>query len=336
METEKLGKQQFGKSVLVTGASGFLGTKLVERLAVREQVYSLSRRPAPLGSTSAMADLTNGEEVVRALEKVPFAYCIHAAALADPDLCEKNPESAWRINVEGTRNLVEICRAHRRKLVLLSTDYVFDGRKNGLYTEEDPVCPVQVYGRTKAEAERLVLELPENLVIRLPFLFGYTSPPERRDFATDTAYRLWMGQPYPYDHSQLRTPLVREEAAEAIALLAGSPSSGIYHLVPSESATKYQFARVLAQCLGKPLHLVLEKTAEVPAACARRPMSMRLSNAKFLQAVSGRFRFRPLRDAIAWVAEEFRNAQEPSGCRGHSRQTQPKTYGGSYDQDAGR
>ncbi|WP_018289830.1 NAD(P)-dependent oxidoreductase [Verrucomicrobium sp. 3C] len=336
METEKRRSQQSDEPVLVTGASGFLGAKLVERLAARKQVYSLSRRPGPLGSESLVADLTEGEEVVRALGKVSFACCIHAAALADPDLCEKNPESAWRINVEGTRNLVEICGARRRKLVLLSTDYVFDGRKNGLYTEEDPVCPVQVYGETKAAAERLVLKLPENLVVRLPFLFGYTSPPERRDFATDTGYRLWMGQPHPYDHRQLRTPLLREEAAEGISLLAGSPSSGIYHLAPSESATKYEFARALAQCLGKPLELVLEKTTEVPPGCARRPMSMRLSNAKFLQAVSGRFHFRPLRDAIAGVAEGFRNAQEPSGCRGHSRQTQSKTYGGSYDQDAGR
>ncbi|MDD4932208.1 MAG: NAD(P)-dependent oxidoreductase [Methylacidiphilaceae bacterium] len=325
METEKRGRGRSREPVVVTGASGFLGTKLVERLAAREPVYSLSRRPGSLGSESLVADLTKGEEVVRALKTVSFSCCIHAAALADPDLCEKSPESAWRINVEGTRNLVEICRARRRKLVFLSTDYVFDGRKNGLYTEEDPVCPVQVYGETKAAAERLVLELPDSLVVRLPFLFGYTAPAEKPDFVTDTARRLWMGQPHAYDHRQLRTPLLREEAAEAILLLAGSPSSGIYHLVPSESATKYELARALAQCLGKPMELVLEKTAEAQPGCARRPMSMRLSNDKFLQAVSGRFRFRPIRDAIVQIAERFRSTKESPGDRLDSRQAQPKT-----------
>lgn len=305
--------QRRAEPILVTGASGFLGAALVRVFAEERLVYALSRRPSMPGVEPLAVDLAKGEEVRRLLEEIPFTACVHAAALADPDLCEKDPESAWGVNVEGTRNLLEACKREKKRFVFLSTDYVFDGRKQGLYTEEDPVCPLQVYGATKAEAEKLVLELPQSVVIRLPFLFGYAPPPERPDFATDTLRRLWIEEPAAYDHRQWRTPLVREEAAEAIRLLAESPFSGIVHLVPSESATKFDLALAFARCLGKPAELVREKPEEESGARARRPPSMRLSNQKFLQAVAGRFRFRPLRDSIARVAERFRSDAESSG-----------------------
>ncbi len=306
------GKQRSADPVLVTGASGFLGAALVKAMAGQRLVYALSRRPAIPGAEPLAVDLTRGEEVGRLLEAIPFATCIHAAALADPDLCETDPETAWRVNVEGTRHLLEVCQRRRKRFLFLSTDYVFDGRKQEPYIEEDPVCPLQVYGATKAEAEKLVLEIPQNLVIRLPFLFGYAPPPERTDFATDTLLRLWMEQPASYDNQQLRSPLLREEAAEAIRLMADSSLSGIIHLVPSETATKFDLARAFAHYLGKPAGLVREKKGEESGARARRPPSMRLSNEKFLQALSDRFRFRPLRDSIVRVAERFRSDAESS------------------------
>lgn len=293
--------------ILVTGASGFLGAALVRAFAAERPVYALSRSPSVPGAAPVAVDLGKGDEVARLLEAIPFAACVHAAALAAPDLCEQDPESARRVNVEGTRNLLEVCRRGGKRLVFLSTDYVFDGRKPGPYSEEDPVCPLQVYGATKAEAEKLVLEVPRSLVVRLPFLFGYAPLPERPDFATDALRRLWSEEPAAYDNRQWRTPLVREEAAEGIRLLVDSAFSGIVHLVPSERATKFELALAFARCLDKPPELVREKREEERGAAARRPPSMQLSNERFLQAVSGRFRFRPLRDSIARVAERFRS-----------------------------
>ena len=297
--------------VLVTGASGFLGSVLVKALAAERPVYALSRSPSVSAAQPVAVDLANGEAVGRLLEAIPFACCVHAAAIADPDLCEKDPAVAQRANVEGTRNLLEVCKKRQKRFVFISTDYVFDGRKAGPYTEEDSVCPLQVYGETKAAAEKLVLAVPGGLVIRLPFLFGYAPPPERPDFATDTLRRLWTERPAAYDNRQLRTPLLREEAAEAIRLLADSSFTGIVHVVPSESATKFNLAFAFARCLGKPAELVRERPVE-SGMRARRPLSMRLSNQKFLHAFSGMFCFRSLRDSIAQVAERFQSDQEAS------------------------
>ncbi len=309
--------------MLLTGASGFLGAALVRLFASERRVYALSRRPSVSGVEPLAVDLTKGEETERVLDEVPFACCVHAAALADPELCEKDPEYAWRVNVEATRRLVAVCGKRKKRLVFLSTDYVFDGRKQGPYTEDDPVCPLQVYGTTKAAAEKLVRESPANLVIRLPFLFGYAPPPERADFATDTLRRLWIEEPAAYDHRQLRTPLLREEAAEGIRLLADSTFPGIVHLVPSESATKFDLALAFSRHLGKPAALVRERREGEGSARARRPASMRLANEKFLEAVSGRFRFRPLDETIARVAERFRKDEE--SARGASEISTSRT-----------
>ncbi|MGD9895560.1 MAG: NAD(P)-dependent oxidoreductase [Candidatus Methylacidiphilaceae bacterium] len=296
--------------ILVTGGSGFLGSAIIRAFSGKRFVYALSRRPSMSGAKPLAVDLAEGGEVGRLLEATPFTCCIHAAALADPDLCEKDPQNAWRVNVEGTHNLLKVCKKGKKRFVFLSTDYVFDGRKRNLYTEEDPVCPLQVYGETKAAAEKSVLELPRSLVIRLPFLIGYATPPERPDFATDALRRLWREEPAAYDDRQLRTPLVREDAAEAIRILADSSISGIIHLVPSETATKFDLALAFARHLGKPAELVQRNREGKSGVYARRPQSMRLSNEKFLAAVSGRFRFRPLRDSIAQVAEAFRKHEE--------------------------
>lgn len=149
--------------ILITGAQGLLGSAIV-KAAQGYEVYATDFKDL---------DITEVNKVKARLRKVKPQIVIHVAAYTDVDGCEKNPQIAYRVNVDGTRNIAQACCEVGAKLIFISTDYVFDGNKNTPYREEDEVNPLGVYGKTKAEAEEIVCNLvPQHLIVRSSFLFG--------------------------------------------------------------------------------------------------------------------------------------------------------------------
>ncbi|MDP3143291.1 MAG: dTDP-4-dehydrorhamnose reductase [Candidatus Omnitrophota bacterium] len=155
--------EKIKNKILITGAAGMLGSAIV-KAAQGYEVYATDFKDL---------DITEGNKVKARLGEIRPQVVIHAAAYTDVDGCEKNPQVASKVNVEGTRNIAEACREVNANLIFISTDYVFDGNKKTPYAEEDAVNPLGVYGKTKAEAEEMVCNLvPQHLIIRSSFLFG--------------------------------------------------------------------------------------------------------------------------------------------------------------------
>jgi dTDP-4-dehydrorhamnose reductase len=125
------------RRILVTGASGQLGTELLPRLAGLGTVIGPGRQAL---------DLT-AEEAIQQIIALHPSHVIHAAAATDVERCEREPAWARAVNVEGTRRVAEACQALGAWLLYVSTDYVFDGTKNSPYVETDPPAPLNVYGR---------------------------------------------------------------------------------------------------------------------------------------------------------------------------------------------
>ena len=136
--------------ILLFGAGGQLGQELVALAA--------ARREALTGLSSAQADIADREAVARAIAAARPSLVVNAAAYTHVDRAECEPVRATRSNAEGATVLAQACREAAVPLVHLSTDYVFDGTKAGAYVETDPVRPLGVYGRTKAEGEDGVRE----------------------------------------------------------------------------------------------------------------------------------------------------------------------------------
>ena len=160
--------------LVITGASGFLGYHLVREAAEIYDVYALyhSQRGDFESVNWLQCDITNHIQVGDLIEDIDPDFIIHAAASADTNFCELHPEESRMINVDATINLVGIAADFNIPFVFTSTDLVFDGER-GIYTEEDALNPVNEYGRQKAEAERVVLEIsPNTLVARLPLMYG--------------------------------------------------------------------------------------------------------------------------------------------------------------------
>ena len=159
--------------LLIIG-SGLLGNNLA-KIAVNEFTTSITYNEHPLdieGCKSYYLNIANRVDVTTLIQKLNPSYIIHTAALTNVDHCERDKRLAWNINVEGTKHIAEIARKINAKLIYISTDYVFDGNK-GMYKEDEPTNPIDYYGETKLEGEKLVKNLRDCIIVRPSVLYGW-------------------------------------------------------------------------------------------------------------------------------------------------------------------
>lgn len=221
----------------VTGAAGLIGGYLVrtaDRWAPQWNV---------LGLTRVETDLTDPTQMKALWRRSPPDLVIHCAALSRTGACEQDPGRARLINVETTKYLADLARDV--PFIFLSTDQVFDGSR-GQYVETDEVNPLNVYGQTKAEAERLVLQNPSHTVIRLALTAG-TSPTRDRSFVEDMVQTAAEGAKLTLFTDEFRCPLPAGALARALWEFASHRRSGLYHLGGRERLSRWEIGELLAR-----------------------------------------------------------------------------------------
>lgn len=234
--------------MLVTGASGLLGSNLVFAAAERglPLVACHGRRATRLpGAGNVALDLLDEAATRQLFDSIRPTSIIHCAAAADVDWCEANPDEAYRINAEVPRRLAAIASELDALLVFISTDSVFDGHR-GSYDESQEPSPVNVYGHTKLAAEAFVTDgAPASLVIRTNFI-GW-SPGGRRGLSEWVLSRLESGLPVAAFFDVRFSPLLATDLGHFILDMIAAGLRGLYHVTASDSCTKYEFAMKLAQ-----------------------------------------------------------------------------------------
>lgn len=222
-------------TAVVTGAGGLIGSYLVKtasRWAPMWRVVGLTRRDVDLADAARVRDLwrTLNPHVV-----------IHCAALGRTKDCEQDPDRARRINVEATRYLAELSRDI--PFVFLSSGDVFDGRK-GWYTETDEAHPINVYGKTKLEAERIVLRQVRHTVLRIVLTAG-TSPSGDRSFVEDMCRLARAGKSVTLYADEFRCPLPAGVIARVVWELIEHERPGLYHLGGRERLSRWEIGQAL-------------------------------------------------------------------------------------------
>lgn len=257
------------RRVLVTGARGMLGTDLCPVLgrAGWEVV------PADV----AEFDITDGA-AVRAfvLDCLP-PIIVHCAAYTAVDRAEADRETAFRINRDGARQVAEAAAAVKAAMLYMSTDYVFDGTKEGPYTEEDAPNPMTAYGSSKLAGEEAVREvLAEHWVVRTAWLYGLHG----KSFPDTILTRKAEGKPLRVINDQRGCPTYTVHLAEALARIVERPAYGTYHAVNAGACTWYDFACAAVQAAGMNAEDIEPvPTAEYPLP-ARRPANSVLDATK--------------------------------------------------------
>jgi dTDP-4-dehydrorhamnose reductase len=274
--------------VLVIGASGLLGQVLLEEWHSDEVS----------GVSSQDGDLRSAEDMRKLLIRYQPACTVLAAAYTDVDGCEKDPQRAHEVNCLGPVNVALAARGIGSRLVFLSSDYVFDGSKTTPYTPEDRVSPINVYGRSKAEAEQRIREiLPECCVVRTSWLFGAVG----RCFPNTILQLAQTRKPLSVVDDQCGCPTWNRDLARAVIHLARLGARGIVHVTNEGYCTWYEFAKALVHtaCL-EDANISPVSTAEFPRP-ARRPGYSVLSKTG-LEAYG--IAMRPWRDTLPLYEDE--------------------------------
>lgn len=261
--------------LLITGASGLLGSKIVELTGENYEVIPL-HNTKPLHLNSSKLDIANRKEVFSLFRKTKPNVAIHTAAETNVDKCEIQKKLAWKINVEGTRNVAEACSKIGARMVYISTDYVFNGEK-GLYVEEDTPNPINRYGVTKLEGEKQVKKLCKNYVIlRTSVLYGWHS--WKQNFVTWVINSLKQKKEISIVEDHFNTPTLADNLAEITIEAVQKNLRGLYHASGSQRISRYEFAQQITktfnlnQSLTKPI-----KMKQITAWTAKRPKDSSLN-----------------------------------------------------------
>lgn len=263
--------------ILVTGASGLLGLNLSLEMTASHAIIGVDR--SKLGGVPfdlQTADLLEAGACSRLIDSVRPEAVIHTAANALIDACEADPEGARRLNADLPGELAEVCARRGIYMLHISTDAVFDGTKDGFYTETDAPNPLSIYAQTKLDGERNVLSVnPQAAVARVNF-FGW-SLSGSRSLAEFFFNHLSAAQQCSGFTDVWFCPMFVGDLAQVLLQMLEKGLSGLYHAVGGECRTKYEFGVLLARQFGFDAQLVIPKSVEDSGLAARRSHNLRLS-----------------------------------------------------------
>lgn len=267
--------------LLVTGLNGFVAGSIIAHARKKWEVHGVDISETiglPADIHAHQLDLTDQEKVAILFHQIKPDAVIHTAAMANIDVCENNKELAWKINVEITQTIAELCKEAEIRMIVCSTDTVFDGKK-GHYTEKDQPHAVNYYAETKIEAEKIVLAASaKNIVARLSLVMGLPVMGKGNSFLADTIEKLKKGESVKFPENEIRTPIDVVTLGSALAELAGSSFGGIVHLSGNTRINRYKMAIQIAETLGFPAELIISTDSNAMTGRAPRPNDASMDN----------------------------------------------------------
>jgi len=268
------------EDILITGGSGLLALNWA--VTIREKfnvTLGLHDRKINLKHTrSILLDLDSKEALTQALEALQPQLVIHAAGLTSIERCEANPTLAKYINVDLTKNLVMVCAKLNIPMVYISTDHLFSGSES-LVDEDYSVSPVNIYAKTKAEAEACVLDFDEEaLIIRTNFYGWGTS--YRQSFSDMVINHLRAGIKISLFKDIYYTPMLIEPLVNSVHELVHKKAKGVFNVVGDDRISKYDFGVKLAKEFNLNNDLIDEGKIIDKPSLVPRPHDMSLSNQK--------------------------------------------------------
>lgn len=274
--------------VLITGSNGLLGQKLVKTFSSTHRTSGIDLQKDSIIRIPNFSyqdiSITEKEKLKELFSSFKPEIVINAGAYTDVDGCEKNKEKAWEVNVEGVKNLSELCRENKAKIVQLSTDYIFDGKK-GPYSEEDSPNPEGYYGLTKLESEKEIIKSQINfLIVRTNVLYG-KSLGETHNFVLWLIQKLKNGEEVRIVTDQYSNPTLADNLAEAIKDAVEKNISGILNIAGGDKViSRYEFALKIAEKFGLDQSLIKKISTSELNLPAPRPLKggLKIDKAKKL------------------------------------------------------
>ena len=266
--------------ILITGGSGLLAVNWAQTIRHRCDInLGLHNRYISLAKTFAKKiNLESVDELMLVLEELNCKVVVNSSGIANVEQCESNPTLAHHVNVVLASNVAKACAGLGIKLVHISTDHLFSGQES-MMREDHPIAPVNVYGKTKAEAEYRVSEInSEALIIRTNF-YGWGTT-YRQSFSDVIIKGLRSHQEITLFQDVFYTPILIENAVRVIHDLIDLKANGIFHVVGDNRISKYEFGLRIAEKFGFDSGKIVPGCLVNQSRLIKRPFDMSLSNSK--------------------------------------------------------
>lgn len=263
------------KKVLVTGGSGQLGFDLVKQL--KEKNYEV------FAPTTNEMDITNKENVLKTIEEFNPDVIFHCAAYTAVDKAEEEQELCYKVNATGTNNLVEASKKTNAKIVYISTDYVFDGTKEGIYNEEDNANPINYYGYTKYCGEEYVRSLHDYLIVRISWVFGING----KNFVKTMLNLSQTKDEINVVSDQIGSPTYTEDLSKLLIQMIENNKTGTFNATNEGYCSWYEFAKYIFEInnIDIKVNPILTKDYKT---LAKRPYNSKLNKEKLDKENLGR------------------------------------------------
>ncbi|MFK7952634.1 MAG: NAD(P)-dependent oxidoreductase [Ekhidna sp.] len=264
------------KKILITGANGLLGQKLVKLYRDNSAVQIIATGKGddrnPKGDhVYHTLDITSKEEVSELIEKVKPDVVINTAAMTHVDQCELDPDTCWKLNVSAVDYLLRACGANNAFFLHLSTDFIFDG-ENGPYKEDDVPNPQSKYAESKLISEGLIENSGvDYAIVRTMLVYGIVPGLSRSNIILWVKKSLEEGKEIKVVNDQWRTPTLAEDLAKGCALVVEKEAKGVFHISGKDMLTPYDMAISTADYFDLDKSLMEEVDGSIFTQPAKRP-----------------------------------------------------------------
>ena len=287
--------------ILIFGGSGLIGSTIIQYAKNDFELYATFNHNSinfDGADTFKIDMLQDYDKISSLIKELKPHFIINTVAYPSVDFCETNHKLADKLHVHATKSIVQSAFAIKSKVIFLSTDAVFEGELNKKYDESDLPKPVNYYGMTKLNAEKIVLEKPTNVVLRTAVVYGWH---EKSRFTNWILEYLKQNKTVDPFIDQFNTPTLVDDLVKSILKIIEKDISGLFHATGKTCINRYDFAVKLAKSFGYDEKLVFPVTSQEKKQDAPRPNNTCLDSSKLETAIN--FQFSDIDSGISFILE---------------------------------
>jgi len=289
--------------LLVIGENSLVGSTFLNFFGDNFHTYSTFYHKQIFPNSTKIDLISQSNSLLELLEKFRPDFVIHTVAYPNVDFCETHPQDAKFLHVKLTEQIAKVCESINSKIFYFSTDAVFDGTSETAYSEVDEPNPLSYYGKTKLEAEKILIKASnKNVVLRTTVIYGSD---EKSRFTNWVLKKLYNNEPVPAFTDQFNTPTLVDDLCKSIMHIIEKDVSGIFHASGKTCLSRYDFAKKLAKIFSMDENLIIPTLSSNTKQIAPRPEKGCL-NSQHLEKIIN-FKFSTIDEGLHFIFKNQAN-----------------------------